>query len=680
MPTMDESTLLAIVRHDIDNSTGKSFEQLNNDRALALKFYLGEPYGNEVKGRSSIVTTEVADTIESMLPQILKPFVSNERVMAFDPVGPEDEEAAKQETEYVNHVFYKDNDGVNLLYTFAKDGLLSKNGVVKYFWDESDEIVTESYTGLTHDELTLLLAEDGTDVIEQTTMMETVMQMTQMGEMPVDNVTHDVTIKRTRKVNRAKVMPIPPEDFLVIPEESAMQVKDLSFCGHQTDIEVWRIVAMGYDKDEVLAYGGTSSEYDSEEKEQRFSDITSGASFSETSENPGDPMLRKVTFTECYKRVDYDGDGYAELRKICLIGDKHILSNDEIDYIPFEMWTPVPMTHRLIGRSAADQTMDLQLQKSTVLRNIFDNFYLTNNVRTAAVEGEVNLADLMNSTPGGVVRMTAPGMVQPLQTQQLSNTAFGLLEYLDSIKENRTGVTRYNQGIDADSLNKTASGINRIMDASAQRLELIAKLFGESVKRLMLGIHRLLLQNQDKERVVSIRGRWVPVNPSEWRERANMTVMVGLGTDNKDRILGHLMTILAVQKEALGAGLQIVQMPHLYNTLAKIVENAGLKDPSQYFADPATLPPPPPKEPSAEEQLIMAQAKAAEQQMVVKNKENDQDFSISMEKLRLEDRKVTLEERRVAMEEQTMLNGLRDEVVKADIDARRVEYEVQATQ
>lgn len=685
MAKMDDDVLLSVVKHDIDTSTGNAYEELNVDRAKALRYYLGEPYGNEVKGRSSIVTTEVADTIESMLPQILKPFVSQDRVVFFDPQGPEDEQAAKQETEYTNHVFYKDNDGVMVLYTWCKDGLLSKNGVVKYYWDDDTEITHEEYEGLNQQELMMLLSDDEVEVVEQAETVVQEEEQTPQGPMPVVTVNYDVKIKRTNSNGRVIVQPVPPEEFLVIPEDPASSVQELNFCAHTTEKRVWELVAMGYDKDEILEHAGDGSQniggwdHDDQEREQRFSDI-SGRTTTTEDEAIGDPMLRVVDYTECYKRVDYDGDGYAELRKVCLLNQNYILNNEEFDYIPFEYWTPIPMTHRFIGRSAADQAMDLQLHKTTVLRNIFDNFYQTNNVRTAAVEGEVNLGDLMNSTPGGVVRMSAPGMVQPLATQQLSNNAFNLLEYLDSIKENRTGVTRYNQGIDADSLNKTASGINRIMDASAQRLELMAKLFGEAVKRLMLGIHRLLLQHQDKERIIAIRGQWVPVNPSQWKERNDMTVVVGLGTGDKDRTLGHLLTILGIQKEALQAGLPIVQPNNLYNTLAKIVENAGLKEPAQYFTDPAMIPPQPPKGPSPEEQLVMAQAEAARNDAQIKLRENEQDYEVDRLKLALEDRKVSLEERKVALEEMQALSEARDAATQADLDARRAEYEAQTTQ
>ena len=321
-----------------------------------------------------------------------------------------------------------------------------------------------------------------------------------------------------------------------------------------------------------------------------------------------DPSMRRVKLTECYKRIDYDGDGYAELRRVLVVNEKYIIENEEIDYVPFESITPIVMTHRFFGRSAADQTMDLQLQKTMLTRNIMDNLYLINNQRNAVVEGEVNLGDLMDSTPGSSVRMTAPGMVQPLPTQPFNGHAFGMLEYLDSIKENRTGQTKYNQGMDADSLNKTATGISRIMDASAQRMELIARLYGEGVKRLMLGIHRLLLQNQDKQKVIELRGRWVPINPKEWKDRTNMSVVVGLGTENRDKMLGHLMTIASIQKEAMQGGLSMVNESNLYNTAVKLIENAGLKHPNLYFTDPATVPPQPPQ---PDPQMVMMEGSTA---------------------------------------------------------------------
>lgn len=664
---MDESTLLAEIQADLSASTGEGQQEIADEREKALKYYQGEKYGNEIKGRSKIVTTEVADTIEGMLPQILKPFISNENVVYFDPVGPEDEMQAKQETTTLNHVFYKQNDGVSLLYTFCKDGLLSKNGIVKYFWDESLDIRTEPYTGLDEMSLSKLLSDDDVEVTEETAYDD--ITYDELGNAVEVVTRHDVTIKRTTRKKKATAVAVPPEEFKIRPEYAHLDLADVPFCAHERDVPASDLVAMGYPKDliESLAGGGEGSQ--DNEKTARFENVAELGGGSTSS----DWTMNLVKYSECYKRVDYDGDGFAELRKVCVANGTEILANDEIDYVPFVSWTPVPMTHRFFGRSAADQTMDLQLQKSMLVRNIFDNLYQANNVRHAVVEGEVSLDDLLDNTPGSYVRMSAPGMVQPLAVPMLTGHPYQMLEYIDTIKENRTGQTRYNQGIDADSLNKTASGINRIMDASAQRLQLVATLFGEAVKRLMLGLHRLLLQNQDQEMLIQLRGNWVSVNPTEWRERTNMTVVVGLGTGDKDREIQYLSMILAQQKEVLQNGLPLTNLDQVYNTLGKIVEAANLKDVNVYWTDPqgAQMP----QRESPEQKVVEAQLQAAGQQNQVKAQENQQDYEVNMRKLALEERRVSLEERKQALEEYKVGMEMEDDVLQRKVAADQAEME-----
>lgn len=663
---MDSDQLLASIRADLADCDRQT--ELRDEREKALKYYLGEKYGNEVEGRSSIVTTEVADTVESMLPQILKPFISHENVVYFDPVEPGDEQQAKQETAYLNHVFYKENDGARVLYSFAKDGLLSKNGFVKYYWDESEEVTTESYSGLDDMALDKLLSDDAVEVTEQS--MEMVLSVDPATGVELPTPTYNITIKRTEKTGKLVVVNVPPEEIKISAEWSDIDLKHVPFIAHERDVFISDLIAMGYSEDEVRDVGTNVADDVSSERVARFIDT---AELHNSSESTEDWSMRKVRYAECYKRVDYDGDGYAELRKICLINGTEILDNEEIDYVPFESWTPVPMPHRFFGRSAADQTMDIQLQKTMLVRNIMDNLYQSNNVRYAVVDSEVAIEDLLDSTPGGVVRMTAPGMVAPLPTPMLTGHPYQMLEYLDTVKENRTGVTRYNQGIDADSLNKTAAGITRIMDASAQRLQMVATLFGEAVRRLMIGMHRLLIQNQDKPKMIRITGQWIPMSPSDWRERSNMTVVVGLGTGDKDKEIQYLMNILSLQKEALMGGLPLVTMDHIYNTAAKIVEASNLREPSQFFKDPQGQPPPQKEDP--QQKMVEAQVQVAQQQNQVKSEENQQDYDIQLRKLALEERKVQIEERRLALEELKIVREADKEATQAEYDATHAEME-----
>ena len=251
------------------------------------------------------------------------------------------------------------------------------------------------------------------------------------------------------------------------------------------------------------------------------------------------------------------------------------------------------MPHRFYGRSVSELVEDVQLVKSTVMRQLLDNMYLTNNNRVAIMDGMVNLDDLLTVRPGGVVRTKQPPsqVMMPMQSQTISQQAFPLLEYLDTVRESRTGVTRYNQGLDADSLNKTATGVNALMSQSQMRMELIARVFAETgVKDLFKRIFELTCKYQDKERVVELNNQFIPVKPTEWRNRYNISITVGLGTGSSEQQIGMLNNILERQLQAFqlqgGQEYPMVSLKNIYNSLAKIIENAGLKNVENYFVNP----------------------------------------------------------------------------------------------
>ena len=195
------------------------------------------------------------------------------------------------------------------------------------------------------------------------------------------------------------------------------------------------------------------------------------------------------------------------------------------------------------------------------------------------------------------------GHILPLDTPLVAAQAFPMLEYIDGVRENRTGVTRYMQGLDADTLNKTASGINQIMTAAQQRVELIARVFAETgVKDLFRKILELVNRHQSAPRIIRLRNRWVPMDPREWNTEMDVSISVGLGTGNKDQMLMHLRNLLEIQVQAIrmqgGVDGPLVRLENVYNTLARLVENAGLKSADPYFTDPAQRPPAPPPPPT----------------------------------------------------------------------------------
>ncbi|HKF60260.1 MAG TPA: hypothetical protein VKB42_02800 [Dongiaceae bacterium] len=585
---------------------------MSQSRLKALNYYNTEAYGDEVDGSSQIVTSEVRDTIESAMPSLMKIFMSGDKVAQFDPTGPEDEEIADQATDYANYIFTKDNDGFGILQTAFRDGFIQKVGVVKIFWEETLDSKRESYQGLSDQEFEALLAPDEVEAVEHTEYQGQMGQIDPMSGLltMVPVRLHDVVCRRTKKSGRARIVNIPPEEFLIA--RRAVTLETSTFTAHRVRKTASQLIEEGYDRKLVDGLPGYDAQDYNQERIERFRAEDEAPYISKPNL---DPSMKEVWLTECYLPMDYDGDGIAELRKVTVAGDPAVklLDNEEIESLPFRAWTPIPQPHKFYGLSLADLTMDLQLTQSTVVRQMLNNMYQANNNRHI-VSNQVNLEDMLTPRPGGIVRMVSgssalpEGHVMPLPPIGIGEIAMPLLEFLDAKQETRTGITKYNQGLDANTLNKTASGINIISGYAQQRQELMAR---NAAEMLVAGIFKSILElvckHQQEPRIIRLRNKWVPMDPREWNDQMDVTVTVGLGSGNKDQQLGHLMMILQTQQAALqqlGPGNPLVNLENVYNTLEKICENAGLKTADPYFSDPKNAPPgqgqpPPPPDPRA---------------------------------------------------------------------------------
>lgn len=589
MPKLSDDELIAILEAEkasaIGYSSSNAGSELSTERAKAMSYYMGEPFGNEAEGRSSVISTDVADTIEGIMPSLMKIFASGDEVVRFEPQGPEDEKAAQQATDYVNYIFQRQNNGFVTLYTWFKDALLQKNGFVKVYYEKYDEVTKEAYAGLTQDELLFIAQDPEIEIIEHE------QGVNELGE-PIFNI----RIQKTKNLGKICIDPVPPEEILV-NKEAKLDLKKARYIRHNCKKTISDLKEAGYSNvDDLVSYDNDDFNI---ERQERFSDELN---LPETESM--DKAMRTVWVSEEYVMVDYDGDGKAEAKKITRVG-KTILDVEDAEGVSFVTLTPIIMPHKLIGRSVAELIMDIQLIKSTVLRQILDNMYLANNGRYMALDGMVNLDDLLTSRPGGVVRVKAFDAVKRLDSPLLGAPAFNLMEYLDTIKENRTGVTRYNQGIDANSLNKTATGINIIQNASMQRIELIARVFAETgVKDLFYAIFELVLKHENKKQVVRLRNEWVPIDPREWKNKYDMTVAVGIGNGNKDQDAAHLMSLMQIQQQMFMAGLPTVTLQNLYNSAAEYAKAIGRKNAQAFFTDPQGQAMPQKPDPKIEEAKI----------------------------------------------------------------------------
>lgn len=557
------------------------------DRKEALRFYRGDnlsEYGDSNDGLSTVVSRDTMEAIESMMPSLVKSFVAGDEVVRFEPVGPEDEEGAAQATDYVNFVFTTHNNAFRVVYDAMKDGLLYRLGIAKTVLEEV-EGEPERYEGLSELELQAIQSM-GREII---------------GDVLQDEVGFTVTLKgATKKHYRVHV--IAPDEFLY--EERLPGLGEATFLAHRKRMTLNDLIEMGID--EATAKSLSSGRPDDQEQDDRFPD-------EDEAEYKSDDLSRPVWVDECYIRCVYE-EVYG-WRKVLLGGaGSKVLSNEEADDHPYSVWTPIPTPHKLAGLSIHDLTRDIQLNKTAVQRELNNAMYLANRPMREAVHGNmVNADDLLNPTVGGVVWTKQIGSVAniPSGGDAAFGASFQAIEYYDSVREARTGVTRYNQGMDTDSLNKTATGMSIIATASQQRQELVARQFAEFMKDIFRKILRLVSQHGEKGEVIRLRGQWVEVDPTDWKTGYDMSVQVGLGTNNKQQLVGNLMQLIELDKGIIQmqGGVQgpLVTAANVYEKLKRLGEAMDLKGIEKYYTDPAEAQQAP--EPEGEQQDPLGEAK-----------------------------------------------------------------------
>jgi hypothetical protein len=642
---MDDADLEALVGTELTDATSFVDAELSPVRARAIQYYRGEPFGNEEEGRSQVVSTDVRDTITGIMPSLMKVFFGSKKIVNFTPRNPEDIPVAEQATDYVNYIFTNDNNGFLVCHSVFKDALRGALGIAKYYWEEKTEIKTEFFTGLDESSLTMLLSEPGVvgsaissmddpsfqPPIDPATGQPMLDPMTGQ-PMPAPQI-YSVELKREFKDGRVKVEAIPPEEFLI--DRRARSVEDATLTAHRRMMRVSDLVALGYDRDEVESQMGV---YELDTNDEYLARNPYAQSY-----GPGGTQDdKRVLYCEAYIRVDYDKDGISELRKICTIGPSYkMVSNEPCSHSPFALFCPDPEPHALIGLSIFDMTADLQKIKSAIMRNMLDSLSLAIHPRVGVVEGQVNMDDVLNTEVGGVIRMRQPGAVQPFSVPFVGQAAFPMLGYLDEVRETRTGMSKAAMGLQADALQSTTrAAVAATVSAAQQHLELIARIFAETgMRALFKGILKLVVENQDRPRVVRLRNQWVPIDPRSWDAGMDVEIDVALGGGTEEQKIGVLNAIAQKQEQILqlmGPQNPLVTPQQYRNTLVKLTEVSGYKNSDEFFLNPATMPPqPPPPPPPPDPAQILAQV---EQQKIMADIQNKQaELELKRQQMLLED-------------------------------------------
>ena len=671
---MTDSELLSAIKAAEASSYSPTHGELASDRADAIDRYLGKEYGNEVAGRSRVVSRDVADVVEGVLANVIKPFIAGDQVVQFTPRGPEDEEAAQQETDYINFVALERNNGFVVLATAFKDALLLRNGYVKCGWTKREDVLVEEYRGQSDDQIAVLLSDNEVEVIGHAEYPDPYAPPMQPG-MPMAPMLHDVKIRRKNATEYVETIPVPPEEMIISERTRTPCLQDADFVQHRTHKTLSELRQLGYEVDDDVSdddEGGDQEDY----ARTRWGD-------NDDDDETNDPSRRVVQFKESWLRIDKDGDGVAELRRVCSIGST-LLSDDEADMIPIAAFTGTLFAHRHHGVSLYDQVKDLAQLKTALLRQYMDNKYLANNARSVVDVDRVNLDDLLESRPGGIVRANGDpsSAVMPLVTPDTGASALQALEYLDTTRENRTGYTRYAQGMGSDSLvNKTATGLMQATNQSQMRLEMVSRTIAETgVRDLFRIVHALTLKHATKSEKVRLRGKWVVVNPREWVKRMDLEISVGLGSGNSEQMFGKLMTMVPLMQQAQAAGL--AGPKEFYNLGVELWKAAGFKNPDKFLHSPPVGPDGQPIPPQAKpDPMVLAaqeQSKGLAQKAQIDGQTTLQkaqiDAAATMHKID-SDAKTRLQETYIEQASKMMI-----EAAKANIEERKVALDAQQQQ
>tara|TARA_R110000824_G_scaffold40166_2_gene120651 strand:- start:6519 stop:8621 length:2103 start_codon:yes stop_codon:yes gene_type:complete len=636
---MTEDQLRSQVQSEFEEGMGREGGDISAERAEAYSFYLAKQFDKVEEGESSFVTASVEEVIDGIMPNLLRMFTSADNLVNFDPSAMDDEQQAEQESDYVNYVFFKQNDAFLILYTWFFTALVQKNGIVKAFWDDSERISEESYEHLTGPELAELMEDDELEALEQVEKVIELPSPDGMGmvEVPV----HDVRFRRVTTKGQVKVVGVPPESWRISSDCQSVNPEGARFTGEEREITRTELIDMGFDKKLVYELPSTDDVIEGGEEAERRD-----KSDEQQTTIPADKSQELVYVQEAYLRVDFDGDGRSEMRHILVAGSK-VLTNDVVDRHPYHVICPQPLPFKHFGRSTAEKVIQNQRLESTLVRQILNNLYHSNRPGTAVWEQgmtENTLDDLLSVRAGRVARFARPVQesMAPLTVPYTAGSTFPMLQWLSQEKKERTGISIDAQGMDIDSLKHVQKSVmDDATDIGRMKIEAIARIFAETgLKTLFLHIHELVQKHQDIEAIIKLRNQWVPIDPTSWRTRYDMTVNIGLGIGTREQNRMHLDAIANIQKQIMEAGGfgSLVTPMNVYNMASEFVKNANFKSPELFFTKTDKV-----DVPSDEEAKLQQQQQQLQQRQQQLDAERQQ---IAAAKMKLDAQKAQFEVQR----------------------------------
>lgn len=521
---------------------------------------------------SDLVSTDVADTIEWALPSLMKVFTGSDEVITIAGVTEEDDTKAETMQELLVYQLQRQNNFFTVLYNWMKDSLIVGMGIIKCYWERTEGYTTE--TAVLNNEALQALTQTGVTI-------EDIQGPDQFGDF---SVTYQLPYYRK---NAPKLENILVSEFLYSPD--AKSLEEANFVAHK------RKVTMSYLREREAQ--GVYANID----DIRVNGNYNGMNVDQVEQVIGDNYVdinkdeqtarQEVVIYECYTKIDINNDGILEDMIITICGDTIIrMEQNYMGRHPFFAISPTKDPHRIwVKRSYAELIGELQDLKVALTRQIMQNVALTNDPKMLLDESAINIDDFVQGRK--VIRMKAGHsmneVAMPMNITPLAPQTFQFLEWIEGQKENRTGITRYNQGLDANSLNKTATGISAILGQSAQRLELVARMFAETglseLFRFMVSLNQKFI---DQQTVIRLTNKELKISPEDLDGSFDLIVNAGISIATKESTIMATQTLLTALMQANAGGYMVSTPENIYNLFKKWIESIGFKNYGDYITDP----------------------------------------------------------------------------------------------
>jgi len=635
--------LLQLCKDEFDRAIGlDQDDELAPAREKALQYAQGIMDDvPSLPNRSRAVSTDVADAIETVLPDLMEIFTGGDDVASFAPQGPEDEEGAAQETDFINHVVFNENDGFGALYTAFKDALLVKTGVFTFWWNE-DEYQEES----------LEVGAVQLQMLEQAGY-EIVKAEAAEGGLVEADPRFKVTVRKVEKAGCAKFKAVPPEDFAVAPDTVAL--RDATYCVMRSRPRAQDLIADGYERSKVDDLPGCV------ETGEAVAQARDTASESEELRDAATNDLRRVEILQhCIKVLEGN-----KLVRYSVVTDRDcsiLLEKTRINRVCFAALTPYMVAHRFYGESLADKLLEIQRIKTALVRMLLDSGYFALNQRVEVSEEQASkntIADLLRNEPGVPIRSKSGNAIKPIGAGALSFDVQGALEYVSTMAEQRTGIVRNAQGLNPDTLHDTAKGAQQLMTQAMKRIRMIARIFAETgLKDLFLGLHELTRTHSTQAQKVRLRNQWVDVDPTSWGNRADMTIEIGVGAGGREEEQAALGNGLQLQDSLMmnPATAPMVTPENRYKLAKRYLEKSGIKNADPYITDPAQIPP---QEPPPDPKMIEMQGKMQIEQAKLQMEQQKQEAELQLEREKAEaEVQIAREKMQMEMQMATLRNAM----------------------